>query len=81
MSAADLIGGAENLGDSGEVGWEELVSEAPPTTLSLGDSKSKKIIKLSCNNQLHKYHKAANTVHINFSKTSTSKNGFDKHQV
>ena len=39
LSAADLIGGAENLGDSGEVGWEELVSEAPPTMLSLGDSE------------------------------------------
>ena len=38
LSAADLIGGAENLGDNGDVGWEELVSEAPPTTLSLGDS-------------------------------------------
>lgn len=42
MSAADLIGGAENLGDSGEVGWEELVSEAPPTTLSLGESEGGK---------------------------------------
>ena len=41
LSAADLMGGAENLGDSGDVGWEELVSDAPPTTLSFGDSGQK----------------------------------------
>ena len=38
LRTADLMGGAENLGESGEVGWEELVSEAPPTPPSLGDS-------------------------------------------
>ena len=38
FSTADLMGGAENLGESGDVGWEELVSEAPPTPPSLGDS-------------------------------------------
>ena len=43
LRAAERMGGAENLGDSGEVGWEELVSDAPPPKLPLGDSAQKSI--------------------------------------
>ena len=39
FSTAFLMGGAENFGESGDVGWEEL-SEAPPTDPSfLGETK------------------------------------------
>lgn len=44
LRAAERMGGAENLGDSGEVGWEELVSDAPPPKLPLGDSVQKLLI-------------------------------------